>query len=342
METWYYVCDDPDCSHNARIVNGSVCSAFACHGTCWYSNGRIYFTNQANLDPTFTKDVDAVALFSMEENGNDIRVEHAYDGLSMSGGGSSQSTCYVGGWLYEGQAMQPDGTYLCRVVWTELGGKETILFEKTFDEMVLADITWPGLYHWTLYGDLSIGSELFAYTETGINTICWFQNGKPVFTDASGIPLWGGYLSGNIVRCFVPGDGYYDIDLLTGEKIKLESAQLPQSKAAILQPNCIIEATLLDRETTVQTQEMRFFDGQQWHSVELPEELQNAPDSTFAVQALTSDRVVFQIVKPGSRGNAWDRDATIIFYCMKLDAQEYKLEYMGTFQNPRWSMADMP
>ena len=341
METWYYVCDDPSCAHSPNTL-GSPCSATVCDLSFWYSDGRIYFTHAANLDPAFAKATNTMALFSMEKNGNDIRLEHAYQGLPLSGG-SWQSACYVGGWLYAGQAMQPDGTYLSQIVWTELGGKETLLFERTFNEMVVASTTRPGLRHWSLYGDLSIGSELFAYTETGIDTLCWFRDGEPVFTNASEIPLRGGYLSDNIVRCFVPGDGYYDIDLLTGERTRLENAQLPQSKATILQPNCIIEATLLDRETTAQTQEMRFFDGQQWHSVELPEELRYAtPDSFFAVQALMSDRVVFQIIKPGSRGNAWDLDATVIFYCMKLDAQEYKLEYMGSFQDPQWAISDIP
>ena len=333
LGTWYYVCGDPDCSHNANLVGDKICSALVCGLSFWYSDGRIYFTNRANLDPACANDIGTEALFSMEENGSNIRLEHAYRGLPMSGG-SWQSSCYPGGWLYAGQAMQPDGTYLCRVVWMELGGKETVLFEKTFDEMVRAAETQPGLRHWGLYGDFSIGSQFFVHTETGVDTLCWFQNGEPVFTDASGIPLRGSYLSGSIVRCFVPGDGYYDIDLLTGKHTRLESAQLSQSKAAILQPNCIIESTLLDRETTAKTQEMRFFDGQQWHSVELPEELRNTPDSSFAVQALTSDRVVFQIVKPGSHGNVWDEDATIIFYCMKLDAQEYQVTYMGTFTMP--------
>ena len=343
LETWYYVCDDPDCNHSSSFVGNNRCSAFICNGTYWYSDGRIYFTNIAQIDPSFDRDApNAVALFSMEENGNDLRVEHSYQGLTTAGSGSFNIDCYVGGWLYAGQALQPDGKYLCRVIWMEMGGKETILFEKTFDEMV-PDYSLTGLNQWSLFGDLSIGSEAFSYTETGINTICWFQNGEPVFTDASEIPLEGGYLSGSIVRCFVPGDGYYDIDLLTGERTRLENAQLPQSKAMILQPNCIIEATLLDRETTAQTHEMRFFDGQQWHAVELPEELQHAtPDSFFAVQALTSDRVVFQIIKPGSQGNAWDRDATVIFYCMKLDAETYTVEYMGTFQNPRWAISDIP
>ena len=343
METWYYVCDDPDCTHNAHTVNGSVCSAFACYGTCWYSNGRIYFANMADLDPTLIKEkTGTMALFSMEENGNDIRLEYVCQSLQLKNAGTIKNVCYTGGSLFAGQAMQPDGTYLCRIVWTELGGKETLVFETTLDEMTISNDGVTGPYKWSLYGDLSIGSDLFAYTETGINTLCWFQNGEPVFTDASEIPLWGGYLSGNIVRCFIPGDGYYDIDLLTGERTRLENAQLPQSKATILQPNCIIETTLLNPEADAATQEMRFFDGRQWHSVQLPEELQNAPDSTFAVQALTSDRVVFQTVKPGSQGNAWDRDATIIFYCMKLDAETYTVEYMGTFQNPRWSMADIP
>ena len=189
---------------------------------------------------------------------------------------------------------------------------------------------------------MSIGSEIFAYTDTGINTLCWFRDGEPVFTDASDIPLSGGYLSGNIVRCFAPDDGYYDIDLLTGEKIRLESAQLSQSKATILQPNCIIETTLLNPEADAADQKMRFFDGQQWHSVQLPDELHITPDNFFTVQALTSDRVVFKIVMPGSQGNTLDRDASFIFYCMKLDAQEYKLEYMGSFHSPQWAISDIP
>ena len=160
-----------------------------------------------------------------------------------------------------------------------------------------------------------------------------------MFTDASQLPLWGGYLSGSTVRCFIPGDGYYDIDLLTGEQTSLASAQLAQSKATILQPNCIIETTLLNPEAAVEKQEMRFFDGQQWHTVTLPEELLS-PDDTFEVVGLASDRVIFTV----RQRHAYDPEKdTMVWYCMKLGGETYTVEPMGTFQKPMGiSLADQP
>ena len=151
-----------------------------------------------------------------------------------------------------------------------------------------------------------------------------------MFTDISEIPVWGGYLQGNVIRCFDPGKGYFDVDLLTGERTKLADAQLENSKARILQPNCIIETTLLNPESEAETQEMRFFDGQQWHTVALPEEL-SVPNDDFEVLALSSDRVIFTV----RQRNAYDPEKdTIVWYCMKLDSETYKAEYMGTFRKP--------
>ena len=193
-----------------------------------------------------------------------------------------------------------------------------------------------------LEGDLSVVSWLFTDDRNYTNTLCWFQNGEPVFTDISEIPVWGGYLQDNIIRCFHPGDGYYDVDLLTGEWTRLADTQLAESKARILQPNCIIETTLLNPEAAVEKQKMRFFDGQQWHTVTLPEELLS-PDDTFEVVGLASDRVIFSVKRHGMITSYYGEDSSIIFYQMKLDAESYTVESMGTFQKPMGiSLADQP
>lgn len=66
------------------------------------------------------------------------------------------------------------------------------------------------------------------------------------------------------------------------------------------------------------THSLELFDGERWHSVSLPPELENAENNVFIyVSAVTSDSILFQC---GGMGN--DRP----FYSIKLDTKAPVLE----------------
>ena len=62
------------------------------------------------------------------------------------------------------------------------------------------------------------------------------------------------------------------------------------------------------------------FDGENWHDVELPEELKNARKSEFIlVQAVTSDSILFLHSDASGR----------VFYRIDLNAKQWKLELVN-------------
>ena len=332
LNTWYYVCNDPSCNH------GYGCSAFIQSNTVWYSDERIYFATYSGLYPhLFETGMIADALFSMEKNGEGVKLEHYYEDFFGSVGSGANYSVVPGGYVLGGYRFLPDGTYDHVVFLYTIEKGLHVLYREEREELISEKRTQSGQQALRLGGDISVVSWFFTEDIHYTDVLCWLRDGEPVFTDISEIPAWGGYLQDNIIRCFDPGKGYYDVDLLTGERTKLVDAQLAESKAMILQPNCIIETTLLNPEANAQTQEMRFFDGQQWHAVALPEEL-SAPNGTFEVMALCSDRVIFTL----RQCHAYDQELdTVIWYCMKLDGETYTVEYMGTFQKPAGaSLAD--
>lgn len=330
-DAWYYVCSDPSCQHRAY-----TCSANSDGNTVWYADGKIYFNDTLSLYPQYSKNgerLEGMGLFSMAQNGNDIKLEAYYEDFTYAGS-AIQTQVIPGGYLFGGDTLLPDGSYEHIVYLYEHGNGETILYRETEEERALDIQTVSGLHKLRICGDFSAFSVMFTKDWNYKNTICWLRNGEPAFSDVSQIPVWGGYLHENTIRCFYPGDGYYDVDLLTGEKTKLADAQLTESKAMILQPNCIIETTLLNPEADVEVQEMRFFDGVQWHTVALPEELLNSPDDTFEVVALASDCVIFSVKRYGSITDYYGEDSAVILYRMELGEKDYQVTYMGTFAKP--------
>ena len=123
--------------------------------------------------------------------------------------------------------------------------------------------------------------------------------------DISQLPAKYGYLSGDTLRYFQMNDGYYDINIKTGDKVKLADAQLENSFASIVLPNCILESTLMaynannsaDFYTEGMAHEMRLFDGQKWHSVALPDNLVNTGGKIqMRIAAVTSDKIILTFV----------------------------------------------
>ena len=337
-ESWYCVCNDPDCTHNAE-----ECSAVISGGNAvWNANGRIYFIESLDFVPQYAHiNKQACGFFSMKENGTDIQLEHCFDKFNYAGG-CFMYWVFPEGYVLGGHFLMPDGSFEYAVYMYEVERGEQILYKENRSENTGGDGSFCAQHKIRLCGDLAIVSHVFNPEVRSLDTLCWFQDGKPVFTDISQIPAWGGYLQDNIIRCFYPGDGYYDVDLLTGERMKLADAQLEDSKAQILQSNCIIETTLLNPEAAAETQEMRFFDGQQWHTVTLPEELE-VPDETFEVVAVTSDTVIFSVKRTEKMPLTYAKVTIYTFYQMKLDGETYTVEPMGTFQKPMGiSLADQP
>ena len=119
----------------------------------------------------------------------------------------------------------------------------------------------------------------------------------------------------------------------TREETKLEDAQLENSYAFIVLPNCILESTLMgyssvsDR-SAVQTHAMKLFDGQRWWDVELPQELLEVDDNKYLdVEAVTSDRILLCLRDNNDRFNVGH-----VLYQIFLGTDRPVMEYAGTVE----------
>ena len=148
-------------------------------------------------------------------------------------------------------------------------------------------------------------------------------NGQMVHTNAIAYAKKGDYLSGSILRQFRSNNGYYDINLETGEEVRLADAQLKNSQSFIVLPNCIIETTLgSENHQEGDAHAMMLFDGESWRTVALPEELAQiyTLDMPFEMGVVTSDRI-FILVYTSQRYSRCD------MYQIMLEDDELFLEY---------------
>ncbi len=327
MNLWHRVCSSPDCPHTAA----GKCSAKIEMGV-YYSQDRLFFMGDlkkfSHLSPA---DAEAVGymLCSMSTGGTDIRLAHIYKDMSVAAG--AQSGCILpDGYVISTTAFHPDSTYTSRLYYYGKEG-EGVFLEETQDELQ-SPITFSAAQLFSMYGDNAFYTSMekdYPFADS----FSWVDGSQLRTASVSALSARGGYLRGSILRCYRPNDGYYDVDLVTGKETKLADTQLQNAHAFILQPNCILESELFRPGMTLGLGErepreegavpaVRFFDGQTWHTVALPEDILNLPTNrSMGVVALTSDCIIFST----------NPDGTQRFYQMRLDNGEFKLEQCGTF-----------
>ena len=329
LDAWFRVCADPSCSHDPL-----VCSAGLGGNGMYIEDNRLWFLDTDGINRLHAGD-DGIYLVSTALNGTDWRWDYSFEeGKAVLSGGGLSSQVYQGGFLYAADILQTDGSYryVIYLVDKDTGPKK--IFETHYAEqpVISRDSLGRGLSD-SIRGDLCILSAAFSENQKKNEVLCWLRNGEPVLSDVSQVSIEGAFLSGETLRCFLLGDGYYDLDLLTGDLTRLADAQLQNSGAIILQPNCIIESTLLIPDNQVEAHQMRLFDGKQWHTVTLPEGIDSTEAAPLTVGALGSDRVMFyqrSSYKDAEFYNILREKVTL--YQIKLGADGYVLEYMGTNQ----------
>ena len=327
LEAWVLLCNDPNCSHH-------YCTAAEHMGQILYEKDRLWYCTTNGTDPT-RDETSGHYLISVAKDGSDKRWEYNFQEelIGHGKGGAVFLELYSGGYMVACDVLQPDGSMRAAIWLVDMETGPRKVFERVYEYEGVSYGCMSYLsrnrYRYAISGDMAITSYAFTDDFKGDRSVlCWFKEGEPVFSDISQFSIKGGYLCDGILRCLQPGDGYYDIDLETGAKTRLADAQLEDSGAVILQPNCIIESTLLNPENTAQTQKMRFFDGDTWHDVALPEGLISTPEAPFDVVALTSDRVIFRVISTVKDPVRFTTVTTVTFYEMVLGKDGYTVEYM--------------
>jgi len=317
LTKWVPVCLDPKCSHDD---NSASCTAEIPFGV-YFSDNRFYFVADSNRYPHLypgKPGTNIVMLCSMALDGTDVRFEHLFKECTTSAECGCNAVVFPDGYALFTSILQPDGTAKEMIFYKD-SSVEKKLLERSRESMVAfasyrASIT-PGVK-----GDNAFVTGML---DPSLESLCLVLDGELKVVSVGGIPAVGGYLSGSVLRYYVQNEGYYDMELLTGERTLVAHAQLENSGVRSLAPNCIFESNLFQRETLVEpgAEAMRFFDGQAWHDVAIPEGFHPEDNSFPAPVALMSDCVMFRVIKHDG----------FYFYRMPLDAKNFTLEYCGMF-----------
>lgn len=314
LSVWVPVCSKPDCDHLSVD-----CRALASSNSIAAQNGRLYFSDMGNLsDSAYAGSY----IVSTAADGTDKQLAYAIDDMFLAEENMTRDFIFDGAWLYYLQTIDTQGNTiqtLYRI--TEMG-------MHSVDAPLNAPTTGP----YTAKSIFLLRGDPYLYWNALSDTkLLRYDNEQLIESiEISRLPKDGGYISGNIMREFVNGDGYYDTNLQTGERTKVSEVRLKAGGSVILLPNCVVESTLFDRARTKDIEAaLEIFDGQNWHTVQIPDEFQNAEQGNFlTVLGIGSDGILF----------AWQNMKTMSMYTeiyrVALDSDNWTLEYSGTVRFP--------
>ena len=268
----------------------------------------------------------------MTLDGGDRKVAYTIPG-SLSDAGGSDRFCLLGDQLIAMYCrMNEGGAFDTRMVRVDETGEQE-LFTGTMEQLP----SWLGTV--TRYEDMGGDTALYFYLDDSQeNWACTLYRptaeGLEKLGDVSGLgnlmdlDFTGSYLSGEVLRIYRPGDGYYDVNLATGQETKALDSQLEDAWGWQLTERYAVESTLLSRPLAHQKdpvdreQAMTLYDGERWRPVALPEELARGPlFQNLRPVAVTSEGIFFQAKLQDQRR----------LYQVKLDGDTLQMTFLFAF-----------
>ena len=327
LSNWVPVCSQPDCKHRDM---GS-CSSILLDERIVIKDNRIFTTVNSGTYPQIYDNGCSVAVMSFLGDGTDMKLEYVLEAGVYDDSAGISAMLYSDQMLYNAVALQRDGTWTGYLYRVSPEGVETLTEVEDFDRNGLV-VSTPA--------EIVNGVHLFQSTllDPSGRFFYYYENGELKHFDIAGFPGVGGYLSNGILRCMKSGEGYYDVNLETGEKTFLEKQQIENSRSRIILPNCILETTLIGHSsalgnTAVQIHQMSLFNGTRWQSVLLPKELENSNENlTLSVMGVASDRIF--IACRDSRYQNSEYGFRFSVYQILLDSQTCELTYCGDICRP--------
>ena len=332
---WVPVCNKPNCSHSS-MSNWSrgqvVCNSEMQDLHFFIRDGRIWFLwmpKGAGYDDWGSDSV----VMSMNPDGTDRRVEYQIRSgaaTPMMGMFSFSSREII----YNELVIETDGRCTGHSYRVTDGGLVEIAFADNLDENERGVGSILTGFQKNMYGDPVLFNTIETGSLTGFTQV--LGDRETVF-ELGDIPVAGAYLSGDILRFFRQNDGYYDRNIRTGQETRLADCQLENSYAAVVLPNCILESTLLERDslgsrTSGQTHCLRLFDGESWQNVALPSELKVSDTAFVEIKSVSSDCVLF-FVRENIGGEKYGYlQSDTFLYRLDLTQEELALAYVARFE----------
>lgn len=294
LGNWVIVCNQPDCLHKAEDTGCSarIGNAFLLR------DGRIYYVDDAYKYSQ--SDERGKVLASMAMDGTGRSLAYSVETYVHPEGGELSYAIYPDHVLFSAALMGQDGTFDTQLLRVDENGSH-LQFEGKRQDGGFVDGGGSARALYGIFGDDAVVSEYPEEVQDGMCTTLYREtpDGLEIIGDFRelGLKIQGSYLSGDTLTILEPGDGYYRINLQDGTREKLADNQLGNSKAAIFQPNCILESNLLyisSVDGRTGDGEVRFYDGTGWKTVTLPEEMVHPEAQKFLLpMALASDRIFF-------------------------------------------------
>ena len=250
-------------------------------------------------------------MFCRDANGSNTQLAYYIEDALLYHGGSSGMLLTKDGWFYNVAKMNMDGSYTATAYLVDENGMSVLLTENFEEDPSCGVLRYPSFGgDWVFTHRLIAGKDLLRFEAGELVTV-------PIGDHLYDI----GYLSGNVLRTFRENDGYYDIDLEKEEEVFLAEPRLKNSRALFSLPNCIIETNIGSRTKAAEDPfALEIFDGEVWHSVELPREILEAKGRpAFSLLAVASDRILFNC----KVGNALE------MYQVMLTNGQWVLEHCG-------------
>lgn len=318
LDTWVPVCNQPDCSHK-----DPSCNAMIEGNTIHIKEGRLWFLSSFDNYPQLhpgVGEINGCAIYSIAPDGTDPRLEYRNDALELSfmGGGSmgmQEGSRYI---ITTLTSLDADGRTNLTVLLLTKNGAKVVLQDRGEDLR-------GSLFFSPFYGD----DAFYVYDISP--HLLRLVGEELIPLDVSAYEENGGYLSGNFLRQYRPGGGYYDINLETGEEVKLCDPRLEKGTAEIMLPNCIVEYDLNSKDMDDNApRSVEIFDGAVWRTVELPEELRYAQfTGNFRPMLVASDRILFSVIYFAGTYTEYT------YYQVMLGQDTLTMELMGTMRTNR-------
>lgn len=297
LSNWVLVCNRPECAHERTSCPGYI-------NNFWMTEDSIYYLTDVLDGERLERD----ALVRMSPDGSSREIVHSAPDMNTTG--TAWSGEVVADTFYNCLArLQEDGTLDCNVVRVDSSGAE-VLFSSNYPEVEnqLATFARPMAISYSIRGDMTIMSGIPLDGTTEENKDGWDKrpfnryyqiNGDSIraLNLSDSCSLYGSYISGDALYHYHVNDGFYLMDLATGEEAKIADAAYENAFGHCIDGQLMIECTMSVPGTAsnAETLQMRYFDGTEWHEVALPETW----DMThmFRMFACASDRIFFTVIE---------------------------------------------
>lgn len=290
LTLWVPVCAKPDCAHDD----------FNCYAVdidaIWLAGDRLYGATDATKGEIKELGLDG----SIQE------VVYTEPFLDSSSGKIITSASRWDSYCLLTTFLETDGTWTNSILLMQ-GDSSRVLFSKSYPEQTSMDLfAAVSNTRSSIRGDYVFCSRILLDGAEDTDVEDWISRDNDRYyqvcadtireiTPRVTSDIYGAYIEADSLYHFHPNDGFYYMDLSTGQEAKVADAAYADSYGYSIDGCLMVEMTMgvPGIASTADQARLRYFDGKDWHEVKIPETWQGAYE--FNLIAATSDRIFFTV-----------------------------------------------